>query len=100
MSNPAKEILVLGLGLIGSSLAKAAKNKGLIVHGIDEDKSSVEEEVNKNIIQIRISSKTFHCLVKPKKTSEWMVVMKAIGIKILKNILREKENDDKGNLPI
>ena len=30
MSSPAKEILVIGLGLIGSSLAKAAKNKGLI----------------------------------------------------------------------
>ena len=42
MSNPAKEILVIGLGLIGSSLAKAAKNKGLIVHGFDEDKNSLK----------------------------------------------------------
>ena len=50
MSNPAKEILVIGLGLIGSSLAKAAKNKGLIIHGFDEDKNSLEEALNKNII--------------------------------------------------
>ena len=50
MSNPAKEILVIGLGLIGSSLGKAAKNKGVIVHGFDEDKNSLEEALNKNII--------------------------------------------------
>ena len=50
MSNPAKEILVIGLGLIGSSLAKAARNKGLVVHGFDEDKNSLVEALNKNII--------------------------------------------------
>ena len=50
MSSPAKEILVIGLGLIGSSLAKAAKNKGIVVHGFDEDKNSLEEALNKNII--------------------------------------------------
>ena len=35
MTNPAQEILIIGLGLIGSSLAKAAKNKGLVIHGYD-----------------------------------------------------------------
>ena len=56
MSNPAKEILVIGLGLIGSSLAKAAKNKGLIVHGFDEDKNSLNEALNKNIIDSSFES--------------------------------------------
>ena len=50
MNTNVKEILVIGLGLIGSSLAKAAKNKGLVVHGFDEDKNSLEEALNKNII--------------------------------------------------
>ena len=56
MSNPAKEILVIGLGLIGSSLAKASKNKGLVVHGFDEDKNSLEEALNKNIIDSSFES--------------------------------------------
>ena len=56
MSNLAKEILVIGLGLIGSSLAKAAKNKGLIVHGFDEDKNSLNEALNKNIIDSSFES--------------------------------------------
>ena len=34
------------------------------------------------------------------KTSEGIVVINAIGIKILKNILSEKENESKGNLPM
>ena len=41
MTNPAQEILIIGLGLIGSSLAKAAKNKGLVVHGYDLDQISL-----------------------------------------------------------
>ena len=41
MTNPAQEILIIGLGLIGSSLAKAAKNKGLVVHGYDLDQTSL-----------------------------------------------------------
>ena len=50
MIAPAKEILVIGLGLIGSSIAKAAKNKGLIVNGYDKNESSTKEALNKNII--------------------------------------------------
>ena len=64
MSNPAKEILVIGLGLIGSSLAKAAKNKGLIVHGFDEDKNSLEEALNKNIIDATVNEQA------PKPTEQ------------------------------
>ena len=37
---------------------------------------------------------------KPRKTSEGIVVINPIGIKILKNILRENENEFNGNLPI
>ena len=33
-------------------------------------------------------------------TSDGMVVIKATGMTILKNILNEKENELKGNLPI
>ena len=47
-----------------------------------------------------ISSNIFHDWERPRKTSEGIVVIKAIGIKTLKNILREKENEFKGNLPI
>ena len=35
----------------------------------------------------------------PKKTSAGIVVINAIGIKTLKNILNENENELKGNLP-
>ena len=41
MTNPAQEILIIGLGLIGSSLAKATKNKGLVVHGYDLDQTTL-----------------------------------------------------------
>ena len=36
----------------------------------------------------------------PRNTSEGIVVMNAIGTKILKNILNEKEKEFRGNLPI
>ena len=36
----------------------------------------------------------------PRKTSEGIVVITAIGIKTLKNILIENENELRGNLPI
>ena len=47
-----------------------------------------------------IKNNIFHFSVKPKNTSEGIVVMNAIGITTLKNTLREKENDDSGNLPM
>ena len=34
------------------------------------------------------------------KTSEGIVVIKAMGMNTLKKILRERENEDNGNLPI
>ena len=47
-----------------------------------------------------ISSNIFHASEVPRKTSEGIVVIKAIGMKTLKNILRENENEFKGNLPM
>ncbi len=46
------------------------------------------------------SSNIFHDWESPKKTSEGIVVIKAIGMKTLKKILKENENEFRGNLPI
>ena len=46
------------------------------------------------------SSNIFHNWERPRKTSEGIEVIKAIGMKILKNILKENENEFKGNLPM
>ena len=51
----------------------------------------MQEIITSNII--------FHSSAIPKKTSEGIVVINAMGIKTLKNILRENENEFKGNLP-
>ena len=56
MTNPAQEILIIGLGLIGSSLAKAAKNKGLVVHGYDLDQTSLTQALDNKIIDKAIES--------------------------------------------
>tara|TARA_B100000482_G_scaffold91752_1_gene66012 strand:- start:109 stop:267 length:159 start_codon:yes stop_codon:yes gene_type:complete len=50
------------------------------------------ETVNSNNIS--------HSWARPRKTSEGIVVMNAIGMTILKNILNENENEFKGNLPM
>ena len=46
------------------------------------------------------SSNIFHNWERPRKTSEGIVVIKAIGINTLKKILRVNENEFKGNLPM
>ena len=46
------------------------------------------------------SRNIFHNWDRPRKTSEGIVVINAIGMKTLKNILRENENELNGNLPI
>ena len=46
------------------------------------------------------SSNIFHNCDKPRKTSEGIVVINAIGMNMLKNILRENEKEFKGNLPM
>ena len=50
MTNPAQKILIIGLGLIGSSLAKAAKNKGLAVYGYDLDQTTLIQAADNKII--------------------------------------------------
>ena len=46
------------------------------------------------------SSNIFHNWERPKKTSEGIVVINAIGMNTLKNILIENEKEFKGNLPM
>ena len=48
----------------------------------------------------KTSSNIFDDWARPKKTAEGIVVINAIGMKTLKNILKENENEFKGNLPI
>ena len=48
----------------------------------------------------KTSSNICHNSEIPRKTSEGIVVINAIGMNTLKNILRENENEFKGNLPM
>ena len=54
----------------------------------------------RNTVATVTSSNIFHNWEVPRKTSEGIVVIKAIGMKILKKILKENENEFRGNLPI
>lgn len=56
MSDSVKQILIIGLGLIGSSIAKASKNKGIIVHGFDINESSLLTALEDNIIDSSFDS--------------------------------------------
>ena len=55
--------------------------------------------MNKNKIAIKTSKSIFHIAAFPRITSEGIEVINAMGIKTLKNNLRGKENEVKGNLP-
>ena len=57
-------------------------------------------EAIKNIPETTNSNNISQSFERPKKTSEGIVVINAIGIKILKKILSENEKEFKGNLPI
>jgi prephenate dehydrogenase len=56
VSDSVKQILIIGLGLIGSSIAKASKNKGIIVHGFDINESSLSTALEDNIIDSSFDS--------------------------------------------
>jgi len=56
LNNPVKEILVIGLGLIGSSIAIASRAKGIVVHGFDINDSSINKAIENNIIDKSFSS--------------------------------------------
>ena len=57
-------------------------------------------ELKRNTTATITSSNIFQNSERPKKTSEGIVVINAIGMNTLKNILRENENVFKGNLPM
>ena len=52
------------------------------------------------MLETNTSKNISHSWARPKKTSEGIVVINAIGIKILKNILNENEKEFNGNLPM
>ena len=51
-----ENILVVGLGMIGSSIAVAAKSKGIKVNGIDLNENVVKKAIDENIIDEGIKS--------------------------------------------
>ena len=56
MNTNVKEILVIGLGLIGSSIAKVSKEKGIKVYGFDIDENSIKYALENNIIDESFAS--------------------------------------------
>ena len=56
MSFNVANILVVGLGMIGSSIAAAAKSKGIKVNGIDKNENIVKKAFDENIIDASIKS--------------------------------------------
>ena len=56
MSFNVEKILVVGLGMIGSSIAVAAKSKGIKVKGIDLNENIVKKAIDENIIDADIKS--------------------------------------------
>ena len=57
-------------------------------------------ETIKNIPETNISNNISYICARPKITPEGIVVINAIGMKILKNILSENEKEFNGNLPM
>ena len=51
-----EKILIIGLGMIGSSIALASKSKGIKVYGFDRSDNSMIEALEKNIIDSRLDS--------------------------------------------
>ena len=51
-----EKILIIGLGMIGSSIALASKSKGIEVYGFDKSNNSIKEALEKNIIDTKVES--------------------------------------------
>ena len=49
-------ILIIGLGMIGSSIALSSKAKGIKIYGFDQDKSIAEEAIKKCVIDEVVES--------------------------------------------
>ena len=56
MSFNVENILVVGLGMIGSSIAFAAKSKGINVNGFDLNEDVLKKAIDENIIDATIES--------------------------------------------
>ena len=50
MSLNVDNILIIGLGMIGSSIALASKSKGINVTGFDLDDETLKKAINENIL--------------------------------------------------
>ena len=56
MSSNVNSILIIGLGMIGSSIAIASKSKGINVTGFDLNDETLKKAVNEGIIDSKIES--------------------------------------------
>ena len=56
MSSNVENILIIGLGMIGSSIAIASKSKGINVTGFDLNDETLKKAVNEGIIDSKIES--------------------------------------------
>ena len=56
MSLNVDNILIIGLGMIGSSIALASKSKGIYVTGFDLDDETLKKAINEKIIDAKIES--------------------------------------------
>ena len=50
MNQNVEKVLIIGLGMIGASIALASKSKGIKVIGFDSSKDSMQYAINNNII--------------------------------------------------
>ena len=90
MNNNIKSILIIGLGLIGGSIAKAAKEKGITVFGFDIDSNIVDVALEKNIIDFKISN--FDEVTESKMDSSVdLIIISVTPIKTLEVINSIKE---------
>ena len=51
-----EKILIIGLGMIGSSIALASKSRGIKVFGFDKSNNSIKQALEKNIIDSSLDS--------------------------------------------
>ena len=50
MTQNVEKVLIIGLGMIGASIALASKSKGIKVIGFDSSKDSMKYAINNKII--------------------------------------------------
>jgi len=90
VSDSVKQILIIGLGLIGSSIAKASKNKGIIVHGFDINESSLSTALEDNIIDSSFDS--IECINHKDLVDKIDLIVISVSPKNTQNILNQIKN--------